>query len=256
MAHIEYKKDGYIVLEFTSSETWQVPKGVKKVDITVVGAGDKGSNGCDDSGAYHEYAGDGGDGGDGGGVQTYFKHVLSGTSIPIVVAPKNTGSTDRRSSFDGVNSSDRTISNGGRGAYYMYYYVDDGDDNHVVSSISSKAGTIGTPCPLTGNYYGGGGGGGGAYYKETYWLPEHKHLNPGSNGIHGGHGGESPSNKYDWGRDADPNTGGGGGGGLGQHVRDGGASDPDGFSGGDGGSGIVIVRYRIDTGALFFSNNF
>jgi hypothetical protein len=91
------------------------------------------------------------------------------------------------------------------------------------TAINPATGTPG-PSP-TLKYYGGGGGGGVRYP-----------ISPAGVGP-GGVGGGGPST-VNSGVDGTANTGGGGGG------RGSGNSPPPVFKGGDGGSGIVIIRYK------------
>ena len=100
---------------------------------------------------------------------------------------------------------------------------------NAIDGDSAGDGGVGIKSNITGiitGYAGGGGGGGasGASGPQT----------PGGQSFDGGGAGGSDSD----GNAATPNTAGGGGG-------HGGRSDGSASLGGDGGSGIVIVRYRI-----------
>ena len=85
------------------------------------------------------------------------------------------------------------------------------------------AGQIGTPSPTTARTFAGGGGGGGTVGNTT----------GGAGGTGGGATGVSPNAS---GTAATINTGGGGGGG--------GGGPPVGSTGTNGGSGIVVIRYK------------
>ena len=92
------------------------------------------------------------------------------------------------------------------------------------SSVGGGAGGPGKSCGITGTTVWYAGGGGGGTYSGTR----------GANGVGGGGMGGDASN---YGSNGLPNTGGGGGG-AGRPVGAGRA--------GNGGSGIVIVRYALD----------
>jgi hypothetical protein len=89
-------------------------------------------------------------------------------------------------------------------------------------------GTFGVQDGTTGNYFIGGGGGGGGY--NPFITPTNISGGKGGGGI--GKNGNSPAN----GTDGFPNTGSGGGAGS---TGAGGNS-----LGGNGGSGLLIIRYR------------
>ena len=92
------------------------------------------------------------------------------------------------------------------------------------------------------NVYYGGGGGGQAY--NYPWPGGSPWRNPGTGGVGGGGDGGKWSDQTDTSQGAaDPNTGGGGGGGM-NYGAPWGSS---GSASGDGGSGIVVVRYTTNT---------
>jgi hypothetical protein len=107
-----------------------------------------------------------------------------------------------------------------------------GAGENAVASTAGNGG-IGVQSDISGvlTFYGGGGGGG-------------KRSSTGSAGV-GGQGGGGNGGQNANGQHAQPNTGGGGGG-TGGHLSSG-------FrNGGNGGSGIVIVRYPISTSSVAF----
>ena len=137
----------------------------------------------------------------------------------------NAGGNDPRSSpitegFDGGNSEANSYGTGGGGAAQAGQgpglSTGPGGIGAPVPTAIAPAST-GTPGPSPGRYFAGGGGGSGAQ--------------PGSGGSGGGGAGGSTSA----GSPGTTNTGGGGGG----------AQAPMGtLTGGDGGTGIVIVSYE------------
>jgi hypothetical protein len=99
---------------------------------------------------------------------------------------------------------------------------------------SGGNGGAGLPYSITGNleYYAGGGGGGAA---QDFTAPKVA----GNGGVGGG--GQGGNANTDPGKAGAPNTGGGGGGGS--NITQG--------AGGNGGSGVVVLRYRVPTVAVF-----
>lgn len=86
--------------------------------------------------------------------------------------------------------------------------------------------------------FAGGGGGGGADDNSNYNSNNQNGFRPQGGPGGGGDGGGGGNNAGSDGADGAANTGGGGGGGYGGTPQ---------FNGGDGGSGIVIVRYKTNT---------
>ena len=105
----------------------------------------------------------------------------------------------------------------------------------VVDAMGSGNGGSGLPFTITGNlewYAGGGGGGTYALVGNAYGsIPGAGGIGGGGAGAFGGYAGSTGS----------PNTGGGGGGGGGNGQTTGAA----------GGSGVIILRYRVPTVAVF-----
>ena len=98
---------------------------------------------------------------------------------------------------------------------------DGGNGVQVAIAGPSSASPVGTPGPSGTGWFAGGGGGGG--YSVT----------PGTGGVGGG-GAGGPGGT---GQNGTAGTGGGGGG----------ANHPGAVRGGNGGSGVVVVRYQIGT---------
>ena len=90
--------------------------------------------------------------------------------------------------------------------------------------------------------FAGGGGGGGADDNSNYNSNNSTTgFKPAGGPGGGGDGGGGGNNNGSDGSNGDPNTGGGGGGGYGGTPQ---------FAGGQGGSGIVLVRYITDPGTF------
>jgi hypothetical protein len=260
------KIDGaYTIVRFVGAgtTTWTPPSGVSSVEYLVVAGGGGGNGG----------------GGGAGGVVAGSNFPVSG-NISVIVGAGGTGNykTSGVLATNGANSVFSTITalGGGKGAQGNNYVASAGGSGGGAAgsnagtntmtpgaatqpastsggygnaggsgiyiagfangggggagaaggpgtSSSHGAGGIGIPSSITGTptYYGGGGGGGGErIYAQT----------AGTGGLGGGGAGTIESS----GVDGTAGTGGGGGG----SVRWGGQS-----SGGNGGSGVVIIRY-------------
>ena len=260
------KIDGaYTIVQFVGAgtTTWTPPSGVSSVEYLVVAGGGGGSSG----------------GGGAGGIVTGSNFPVSG-NIGVTVGAGGTGNSKTSGvlATDGANSVFSTITalGGGKGALGNNYEASSGGSGGGAAgsnagtntmtpgaaiqpastsggygnaggsgiyiagfangggggagaaggpgtSSSHGAGGIGIPSSITGTpaYYGGGGGGGGErVYAQT----------AGAGGLGGGGAGTKEST----GVDGTAGTGGGGGG----SVRWGGQS-----YGGNGGSGVVIIRY-------------
>lgn len=257
------------VITFTESTTWVVPDGVDKVDVFLVGGGGAGGYGLSISNALVPY---GGGGGGGGYTLTRLNYgVVEGQEIAVVIGAGGKASSYSQSGDGGVSSFGTLTVNGGKGGYRKQYNSNNGTlgtnaggaggsggggGNIASVCAAGVGGSDGATPPITkeGNYssesgtgqgtttrafgestgtlYAGGGGGGGSslnYYDYTS-------KSAGAGGLGGGGKGGT----YGPGTPGTPNTGGGGGGG-GCYFT---SNDYDAWVGGDGGSGVVIVRYN------------
>lgn len=235
---------------FTSTQTYTIPAGYTSMDVFCVGGGGKGQRSY--SGGDWEDT-DGGGGG-GGGFTSTVKNisVSSGQSLTITVGA---GGTSGDGGVSSVVRSGSTLcsAKGGYGDSRSDFYPSgggsgggagglalsnqrwngasggsNGGDGGSISFVSGGKGQ-GTTTRAFGEssgtlYSGGGGGGGAASYGGG---------SGGSGG--GGSGGGSASN----GNNGGTNTGGGGGGGGG-HLD----SSVTTHIGGNGGSGIVLIRLK------------
>ena len=160
-------------------------------------------------------------GGSGGGTQgdTSIGTALT-TNIPTGSYGNNGGVGSLGSGGEPQASAYSAGGGGGAGAV---------GNNSIITSGNATAGSggIGRQINITGvqTYYAGGGGGG--------VCDSYSHT-PGLGGLGGGGNGKKSTN----GDNGIPNTGGGGGGGGNQFLSTGDKA------GGNGGSGIVIIRYR------------
>jgi len=157
---------------------------------------------------------DGGSGGGGGAQDAPSSNKGTGNTPPLSPPQGNPGGT-------GAYQNGPRSGGGGGGAGAAGDNATDpecGDGGIGVQVlIAGNPSPIGTTGPTPGGgWFAGGGGGGG--YSST----------PGTGGAGGGANGGGSSAP-----DATANTGGGGGG----------ANHPNAANGGDGGSGIVVVRY-------------
>jgi hypothetical protein len=237
------KTSGYVSNEnkfymyFKTSATWYKPTNKTIFDVFLVGGGGKGGN-----------AGYGGDrlysgGGGGGGLCTTSSSInLTNNNYEIIVGGGNGNST----AF-GLSANAGTPANyflGGSGGSGGGSGGSDASNGYSGSggSDGSNGGGAGTPTvsggvgsnittrefkESTSNLYSGGGGGG--YHDGYSWG-----HSAGKGGLGGG-GTGGISNNMD-GSPGTQNTGGGGGG---AGTRDGYGSG----TGGNGGSGIVVVRW-------------
>jgi len=192
------------------------------------GAGDNGSNttafgatatGGGSGGKYQTTApAAGGSGGGGNGTDdNSYNQGASGTQANVTSGTLS-GATGYGN--DGGNSNYSHLGGGGGGAGAV-------GGNYVPNSDAGVGGIGIQNLFRTGSnvYYGGGGGGGNWSY--TVYAA-------GGNGG-GGAGGGGGNATTAIGTDGAVNTGGGGGGSGSQGVR----------AGGDGGSGIVVIRYAV-----------
>ena len=247
----------YTIVTFKCSGTFNNPAGVNSVDYLVVGGGGGGAGGNLTGG-----------GGGGGQVRSGTNlAVVPSTSYPVVVGdggpaggePDNTGSNGNSSSFNsvvsvggsgggngGINGVSGTIGggggggdagpgSGGAGGAGSVHSGGGGDmnaggggggagGNGLNGGGSNVAGNggVGTQSPIDSLYYGGGGGGASIDWNHA-----------GTGGLGGG--GNGGGGNFTSGGAGTANTGGGGGGGRFQ------------VPGGNGGSGIVILKYLTPT---------
>lgn len=95
------------------------------------------------------------------------------------------------------------------------------------------------------NGYFGGGGGGASYSTSTLLAQSQGGLGGGGRGTSARESSPNPGTQFSAvDVNALPNTGGGGGG-AGEDGQGSGFREPGGSTSGDGGSGIILVRYRI-----------
>ena len=229
------EKQGYI--ECYSTGTITFPK-AGMVDVFVLGSGLAGQNGSVYSNEKVPVMGGlaGGEGGKGATGKTLTQIKVEGT-YSVSVAAECTSSTTANKSTAFGTTVNTTTDNGG-----SYGIVDSRDSGSV---YSGGKGADGTSYPFGANnadgfvdtnskWYqkklGAGGGGSGAFVSYN----GSRFASGGKGGVFGGGEGS-----YAEGKPASANTGsGGGGGGVGIHVGDAYTN-----KGGNGGSGIVIIRW-------------
>lgn len=261
---------GTLSKTFTAGTTYTIPAGYTKMDIFCVGGG--GAGGCGDDEEVPGMHTPGGGGGGGGYTKTVTGITISpGQSLAISVGAGGTATKSGASGYansggaSSVTRSGTTLCTaaGGTGGYQYGGSGGAGGSgggtggyNNVIGSSGTGAGNGGTNGgnggasggkgqgattrafgASSGTAYSGGGGGGGA--SGSYY-------GGGSGGATGGgaggigryrSGGSSDEPEYSGpsaGSAGSANTGGGGGGG--------GACDGASAYGGNGGSGIVIIK--------------
>jgi hypothetical protein len=221
------------------------------IDVTCVGGGGGGGGGA--------YAGGGGGGGGGGGeIKTTSSFALSAITYPVTVGAGGVAGNAGNSSSggngtDGENSSFDTItSNGGKGgkggmnqpSIGGYGSGGNGGNNGGGIGIGGNGGTTSVAAV---NGTGGGGGGGGGYgngggngsingvdgYGSGGGGGGGNSFSGGIGGTNAGNGSQSASNAGS----GIINKGGGGGGG-----KSGNGVPGSSWSGGNGGSGVVILN--------------
>ena len=204
---------------FLLNGTLILDKPLNNVDVFMVNAGGNGKNGSDGDSA-------GGAGGNGGKYQTW-----TGTSIPAGTYAVTVGQSDGATTSFGELmevSSDAAFFEGGRGSVGGIYSgathaADSGDDG--VYAFGDVSNII-----YPARRYGSSGGGGG----------QSSTNNPSANasGQPGGeNAGAGSSNINTNGGPGLANSGSGGGGGFGRFANGGSHT-----SGGNGGSGIILIR--------------
>jgi hypothetical protein len=240
---------GYTYHTFTSSGTFEVTKGTTTIEALIVAGGGGGSGGA---------------GGGAGGMIAHSQSV-STQSYSIVIGGGGAGITDNTTFTTAHNGENTTalgqtaIGGGGAGTNSQAPASggSGGGGWHqqpTGASGTSGQGNSGGTGATNANYGGGGGGGagaaggngstssGGAGGAGSEWLDGNYYAGGGSGAIYttevdvpGGIGGGGGSDRQNGGNGS-ANTGGGGGG---VHYGIG----TTGHVGGNGGSGIVIIRY-------------
>ena len=233
------EKQGYI--ECYSSGLLTFPKkGV--VDVFVLGSGLRGATGTA-SGSGNTYIGSGtatgGKGGSGAVGSTVAVVNVAPGSYSIVVGAVCTSTSNANASSAFGTTASTVKANGGRGGYATASWTEYTLDSD--SSTAGTAGTNGSSIPFgvsSGDLYrllgaGGGGGGGraGGYASKSGYA---------GGTLGGGHGGQYGMGEQTGCTPGTANTGSGGGGGGAASY---GASSLYKFQGGNGGSGIVIIRW-------------
>lgn len=246
----------------TTSQTWTVPANVRSFRAFLVGGGSGGQHGKGNERP-------GGDGGNSGRtLTTPWISTAPGTNYTAIIGAGGKGAFSGDSALNGGNTSfagyvahggitssgDSTIagSGGGRkgvpsssgwgktggvagqgGTNGYYGYMNSTTDNtaggfYEISNIQgSSTRAWGN---ANGTLYAGGGGGGAAWRGAGNANPPTAAGGAGG----GGHGGYNVTH----GGNGVPNTGSGGGGGHGQN-----ASGSNGWQGGNGGSGIILIEW-------------
>lgn len=269
----------YKVHTFTSSGTFEVLSGTSDADYIIVAGGGGGGGSYQSPGA-----GGGGAGGFINATsQSFIAGAFSVVVGAGGTAGVGDGNSVSAAPSNGVNSSfnGSTAIGGGRGGVYNQHNAGDGgsggggsyvngpgtgtsgqgnnggnstgtsnDQNagggggygsvggNATSSVGGAGGT-GVSSSITGSalFYSGGGGGGGGYNNDAGGLVG----GAGGSGV-GGDGGTSGENASTIvGGNGQANRGGGGGGAGGPT----GSLDQTAHSGGNGGSGVVIIRYAV-----------
>lgn len=248
---------GYKVHTFTESGIFEVECALTEVEVLVVAGGGGGGRGWE-----------GGGGGAGGVLYNASYFVNTGQQIQVTVGAGGTGGLDPTNATNGQNSvfgSFVAIGGGAGGSLYGGPGSSGGSGGGAAWNMSPGSGTSGQGFPggtsTAGQYIGAGGGGGAGGPGQNLTGPSsgaaggigllssitgiptyfggggggsaYQSYNP-PGGLGGGGNGsyEAPSASVP--TNGQPNTGGGGG-----------ASRVISIAGGNGGSGIVIVRYPV-----------
>jgi hypothetical protein len=221
----------FTIATFTDvgTTTWVAPAGVSSIEYLVVGGGGGGANGYDNAG---------GGGGGGGMVLTGTLTVVPGTSYTVTVGDGGLGGANARANNAGLPGSNSVFSS----------ITSLGGGNGLGSRTGGVAGVaqVGDTSSATGGSGSGGGnggkGGGGASGAGS--------TNSGATGgaggtgtsssisgsaiVYGAGGAGANAGTQNAGVNGSSNTGNGG--------RAGGATSGDSTGGGNGGTGIVIIR--------------
>lgn len=233
---------------FTSSGVFTVPDKVYEIEVFLVGGGGRGG-----TGTYYEKEAQGGPGGGGGYTGTKKMSVTPNVQYPVVVGAGSTdvnspGGSSSMNGFEVMGGESKRYwglgnSNGGSGggSFGESFYDNAGDGGSDGSDGGMGSGPGGKGQGTTtrafgeawGTLYAGGGGGGG--YNAKGSSTEGNVGYGGAGG--GGNGGYGNQESYRYGLPGVVNTGGGGGGGG--SIK----ASSAGWAGGNGGSGIAIVRW-------------
>jgi hypothetical protein len=220
--------DGYTYRTFTSDGTLNIAGTSLTCDVLVVGAGGPGSWGRS------------GGGGGGGGVLHAINQSIATGSYPITVAGTTTRSGYPNATANGGSSSIAAIyvATGGSGGIVSGNYRHRGGTSGFPTTTSNSvgnAGGTGSDCD-EGLDSGGGGGGAGGVGSNA---PCNASASGGTGrtvfGLTYGAGGRGGSEGYDARVDGTANRGQGGSGGQSNGVN----------TSGNGGSGVVIIRYAV-----------
>lgn len=213
-------------LALTSSGTLKFSKVVPKVDVFLVGAGEKGGTA---GGNYNScWGGTGGKGGQ--RVTKTGVDVAAGTNYTITIGKSSAGDTSALGQTATGGAGSRGGGYGRKNGHNRYYQYEDND----AKDGGYAFGTASTQL-WPGYKYGAGGGGGSAsnqYHGEAS-------AGGGAPGTSGGGARGLATEADEKGGNATANSGSGGGGGgaccMGEYYEELG-------EGGAGGSGIVIIR--------------
>ena len=221
------------------SSTWTAPAGVNQVEYLVVGGGGGGGNGWDSGG---------GGGGGAGMVLTGKLSVTPGNAYPIIVGDGGAGGVSVRTTSNGVI--------GGTSQFATIKAFGGGKGYSARGSITNTSLAQNTNCEAA---YGGSGGPGGYAGKggggATASGTSYSGATAGTGGVGFtssitgssivfGVGGVGGGTSTLTGVDGTSNRGNGG--------KGGGASSSSSAAGGKGGSGIVVVKYALETNAISY----
>lgn len=237
------------VFSTVGTTSWTVPANVANVTYLVVGGGGGGGGGYD--------YGSGGGGG-GGMVLTGTLDVNTGDTLTVTVGAGGSGADNSASIGDGTASAGSnsvfgsiTALGGGAGRGSRSFAGGEGAGGDAADNGTNTASTGGYGNRFSGSVGGGGGGGasgaGGSNVAGGAGGAGVSSSLSGSSVTYGtgGQGGPSNSQISDStdGSSAASNTGNGGQGGA--SDRNAGTGGDRTASGGDGGSGIVIIQYTV-----------
>jgi len=269
---------GYRIHTFTGNGTF-TPSGDMTVEVLVVAGGGGGG------GTQTAYGGGGGGGA--GGVVYAQGHSVTATSYAVTVGSGGAGGRPDTSETgrNGTNSSfDTIIAVGGGGGGYGGATLGAGQAGGSGGGVGYYGGTIGPAIQgntggtgyghaggsQAGNHGGGGGGAGTAGgTADGYGGHGGNGMSFDINGTSTYYGGGGGGGAYGW-NNASTYNGGLGGGGVGVYNDDttnppingtnglgggGGGRYGVGYPGGNGGSGVVIIRYPINPPSLYVASN-
>ncbi len=244
-------------LTFSSGSTYTIPSGYSSIDIFCVGGGGGGSRGEDGTSAHN---GSGGGGGGGGACVTKTGiSVSAGDVLTMSIGSGGTSNVANAITPGGTTSVSRSgtvlcSADGGKSAGFQTQYKGaggsgggdggNGGGGYQAQHNPGNAGGNGSAA-WTGTYYAGGGGGGGA--GQDYGASGgNRGGGSGGRGNYRTGGNDSEGYTYaggGWGSAGEAGTGGGGGGGGGG-MRNQSSLGTDEGMGGNGGSGVVLIRLK------------